>query len=150
MQGKRINLDVWFGLCLMAFSAYFFAESRKFPAGSAQWPAFVLGGFFLLAMILFVQGVIKTTKNISEKGVSKSAVAKAHIAFAIIAAYVILIAVIGFYPATAVFCPAIMLYYGLRKIKILLLVTVIQALFIYLIFEVQLKIPLPSGIIFGR
>jgi len=150
MQGKRINTDVWFGLGLMAFSAFFFAESRKFPAGSAQFPGFVLGGFFLLCVILFVQGVIKTTRNISDKGLNRSAVGKAHIAFAIIIAYVILIVVVGFFPATVVFCPAIMLYYGLRKIKILILVTVIQALFIYFIFEVQLRIPLPAGIIFGR
>ena len=152
MLGRRVHVDIWLGLILMVFSAVFLAEATNFPEGSAQFPKFVLGLFFLLAAILFALGAIRTAKKTYKGDVRvdwRGAVGKAHIVYALIVAYVILIVVIGFFPATIIFCPVIMLYYGIRSVKVLLLVTVIQALFIYLLFVVQLKVLLPHGILFG-
>ena len=152
MLGRRVHVDVWLGLILMAFAGFFLAEATHFPEGSAQWPKFVLGLFFLLAAVLFALGAVRTVKNSNKGDVRvnwRGAVGKAHIVYALIVVYVVLIVVIGFFPATIIFCPAIMLYYGIRSIKVLFLVTVIQALFIYLLFVVQLKVQLPYGTIFG-
>ena len=152
MFGRRVHVDIWIGLILMAFSSFFLSESTKFPEGSAQFPKFVLGLFFLLAALLFVVGAIRTVKKSSKGDVKvdwRNAVGKAHIVFAMIVAYTVLIVIIGFFPATIIFCPVIMIYYGVRSIKYLVLVTIIQALFIYLLFVVQLRVFMPYGILFG-
>jgi len=152
MLGRRIHIDVWLGLILMGFSAFFLAEATKIPPGSAQFPKFALGLFFLLAALLFIMGVIKVAKK-SDKGDVrvdwKNTVSKAHIVYAMIVAYVVIIVLIGFFPATIIFCPCLMLYYGIRKIKVLFLVTIILALFVYLLFVIQLRVFLPYGILFG-
>jgi hypothetical protein len=153
MLKRRIHVDVWLGLILMGFSAFFLAESTKIiPVRSAQFPRFALGLFFLLAALLFIMGVIKVVKksDIGDVRVDwKNVVGKAHIVYAMIVAYVVLFILTGFFPATIIFCPCIMLYYGIRKVKILFLVTAILALFVYLLFVVQLRVMLPVGILFG-
>ena len=152
MLGRRIHVDIWLGLILMAFSGVLMSEVMSFPDKAAQFPRFVLGLFFLLASILFILGAIKTAKKSKKGDVKvdwKNAVGKAHIVYGLTIAYIILIVVIGFFPATIIFCPAIMLYFGIRKVKTLIIATVAQAVFVYLLFVIQLNVPFPAGIIFG-
>ena len=152
MLGRRFHVDIWLGLILMAFSGLLLSEAMRFPDKAAQFPKFVLGVFFLLAAILFVSGAIKTAKKNSKGDVRvdwRNTVGKAHIVYALIVAYIILIVVVGFFPATIIFCPAIMFYFGIRKARMLVIATLAQALFVYLLFTLQLNVPFPSGIIFG-
>ena len=150
MQGRRIHVDVWLGLILMAFSAFFWSESFKFPFGTG-FPRVFLGIFLLMSTLLFVMGIIKTVKKISKGDVKvdwRNAIPRSQGIWGILVGYVILIHVIGFFPATIIASPAIMLFYGVRKIKSLVLVTVFLTLFVYLLFVLQLRVILPRGILF--
>ena len=151
MQKRKIHTEVWLGLIVMIFSGFFWSESFKFPVGTG-FPRVFLGVFFFMAVILFVIGIIKTVKNISKGNVNldwKNAIPKAHGVWGIMLGFVIMINIIGFFPATLIASPGIMLFYGVRKIKVLVLVTVILTLFVYLLFVVQLRVQLPRGILFN-
>ena len=151
MFGRKIHVEVWIGLGLMAFTLFFLSETAKFPKGT-NFPQVVLGIFFLLAAILFVLAIVKTARNISKGDVKLewgTKILKAHGIWGIMAGYVIMIIVIGFFPATIIASPVLMLYFGIRKIKVLVLVTIIMTLLVYFVFVIQLRSPLPVGILFG-
>lgn len=61
--------------------------------------------------------------------------------------YVVLIPVIGFYVMTIVFLGGLMLALGIRKIFLYLGLPIILTAIIYLTFTVQLKVPLPEGVL---
>ena len=149
---RRIHADSWLGLILMAFAGFFLNETAKLPvAGAAQFPRVVLILFFIMAAILFTGGIVRTVKK-SGKGdveINWNVAGKAHIMYALIVAYIAMIMIIGFSPATVIICPAIMVFFGIRRVRVLLLCTVGLTLFIYLLFVVQLRVFLPIGIIFG-
>ena len=55
---------------------------------------------------------------------------------------------LGFFSASILFMPAVMLYMGYRKPIPLVCVTAGMLAFIYVLFVVQLKVKLPDGILF--
>lgn len=61
--------------------------------------------------------------------------------------YVALIPVIGFYVMTAVFLIGLMLALGIRKPLLYLGIPIIVIAVIYLAFTMQLKVPLPEGVL---
>ena len=150
MLKRRIHVDVWLGLILIVFTAFFWSESFKFPVGTG-FPRVFLGVFLGMSTLLFVSGIIKTVKNDSKGDVKidwKNTVPKSQGVWGIMVTYVIMINVIGFFPATLLATPSTMLYFGVRKIKLLVLFTLILTLFIYFVFAVQLRLRLPVGILF--
>ena len=54
---------------------------------------------------------------------------------------------IGFYIATPVMLVGYMYLMGIRKIKPILITTVVMMLFVYCLFTLQLNVPLPAGIL---
>jgi len=55
---------------------------------------------------------------------------------------------IGFYVTTFVVTVVLMLYMGIRSMKTMILVVVVLLAFLYGLFTMQLKVPMPQGILF--
>lgn len=61
--------------------------------------------------------------------------------------YVALIPVVGFYVMTIVFLAGLMLALGIRKLFLYLGLPIVLTAIIYLTFTMQLKVPLPEGVL---
>ena len=69
------------------------------------------------------------------------------IVFALLILYVLAVVNIGFYIATPIMLVCYMWFMGIRKIRTILITTVIVMAFVYILFTMQLKVPLPKGIL---
>lgn len=63
--------------------------------------------------------------------------------FVIIAVYILLIKHIGFFVSTILFVPALMVFYGVRNIHLILLTDVLLNLFVYVFFVKILNVIFP-------
>ena len=66
----------------------------------------------------------------------------------VVVAYAGLLEIIGFFPSTILFLGGYLWYGGVRDWRVLVGVVVGLNLFIYLLFIVQLNVPLPAGQLF--
>lgn len=145
---RKISRDVWIGIGLMAFSGYFLFEATKIPGGAGEFPEGVLTIFLILSALMTIMGVGKTIDPTREK---KSDKAEIHffeiksplVVFLITFLYILLIGKIGFFIATTLFIPVIMLYYGVRKYWQILLTTAGLDVFVYVLFVRLLSVVLP-------
>jgi hypothetical protein len=143
----HINVNVYLGAILTGFSGFFFYEATRIRnKGSAQFPKVVLGAFLLLSIFLLALGICKTVKNSINGNIKidwKNQTLKSHIVYALIILFVVLMKFIGFFPAMIIWAPLFMLFYGIRNIRILILVTLSLAAFIYVLFVMQLGVQFP-------
>jgi Na+-transporting NADH:ubiquinone oxidoreductase subunit NqrB len=58
--------------------------------------------------------------------------------------------ILGFIATSVVMTGLLLIYFGIRDWKTILSLSIGMPLFIYIFFEVFMKIPLPEGIIFVR
>ena len=118
--------------------------------GPGFWP-FILGALMVLvAAILFINTFINR-KEFSQKLIplTKSGNVRAYITMGVTAVYCALFDVLGFYLATILYLPAIMVILGMRKPKNLILTTAGIMVSIYIIFNICLSTVFPKGILFS-
>lgn len=101
-----------------------------------------MGVLSLVLLVGVLKGKIKITdKPIYEKGGALRVVA----VVAILSAYIILIEGIGFVPSTYLFFCGTIFLLGQRRIVKTLLTSAAFTLFLYAVFRLWLKSPLPTG-----
>jgi len=99
----------------------------------------------VLSLVLLV-GVLKGRVKIKDEPIcEKGGATRIHTVAVILAAYIILIDGIGFVPSTFMFFCATIFVLGHRRILRTLLTSAAFTLFLYAIFRVWLKSPLPTG-----
>ena len=146
-EKRKINNDVFIGLVLAAIAGFFYYEATKIHPAAAQFPKIMLALLFIMSMLLFALGVRKTLKpelwGKSDLSLSFKIIRTPLIVFFIISGYLALMYFTGFFISTIIFIPAIMLYYGVKSIRTILLTNICLNLFVYLVFIRLLNVVLP-------
>ena len=113
--------------------------------GIAFFPLSMSIGIGILAAVLLV-GILKGKVKIKDEPIcEKGGAWRVVTVVAILLAYIILIEGIGYVPSTFLFFAATVLFLGKGRILKTLLTSAACTFFLYAIFRVWLKSPLPTG-----
>lgn len=143
--------EVWLGLGLVLFSAFFLQQCSTLNQNAAQYPKIILTVLLVLSAALLIQGIYYTFNperynnryGKSNKSIRWSVVIHPLFVFGATLIYLILFHYINFFVATAIFIPLIMWIFGERKILRMLLTVVGLELFVYLVFVELLNVYFP-------
>ncbi|MCX5917171.1 MAG: tripartite tricarboxylate transporter TctB family protein [Deltaproteobacteria bacterium] len=138
-------------ILLMGLSLYGIIESSRLErtmqmgVGIAFFPLSMSIGIGILAAVLLV-GILKGKVEIKDEPIcEKGGAWRVVTVVAILLAYIILIEAIGYVPSTFLFFAATVLFLGKGRILKTLLTSAACTFFLYAIFRVWLKSPLPTG-----
>lgn len=155
-MNKWANQDIYIGVVLFLFSIILFwlsldirGEASVFPIGLAILLAF-------LAVFIVIRGIRIRKQNEGEaftpedeEEVLRWGILESPLAVALLTLiYILLITFIGFFPATVLFFIAYLLYMGIKGVVKYILIISIFSTFVYIVFIVQLRVFLPSGLLF--
>jgi hypothetical protein len=146
---KWVNSDSISGLIIVIISIFFLSMTNKMPISAARFPKLVLSILGILGFVLFIRGIKSSLKNKNLKEtITFTSFKNPIIAISLITIYVVLLKILGFYIATALYTVLFMLFFQERKIKTILLTAIAINLFVYLLFVVQLNVQLPQGFLY--
>jgi putative tricarboxylic transport membrane protein len=136
---------------LMGLSLYGIIESSRLErtmqmgVGIAFFPLSMSIGIGILAAVLLV-GILKGKVEIKDEPIcEKGGAWRVVTVVVILLAYIILIEEIGYVPSTFLFFAATVLFLGKGRILKTLLTSAACTFFLYAIFRLWLKSPLPTG-----
>lgn len=139
MRNKDFNL----GVGLLAVCAIFFYMITKLPKQASVYPMFVTTILAVLSLIFTVKAYINRAKE--EKGLLDGVFVKQLLAVSgACLVYVGLIKTLGYFTSTLLYFIVVLLGFKLNK-KIVIGVSIGFCLFIFVLFKVMLKVPLPKG-----
>ncbi|QVQ52650.1 tripartite tricarboxylate transporter TctB family protein [Spiractinospora alimapuensis] len=125
-------------------------------AEAAAWPWAVLALLLGLGVAIAVRGLraARARADSSEAPESSTEWSRATLSrpawtIVIVTAYVGLLSLVGFFPATALYLVAHLWFGGVRDWRVFTGVTVVLSGLVYLLFVAQLSVPLPTGLLFG-
>ena len=148
---KMKKTDIGVVAFMYVVCGYFFAETLKLPADSQTYPKFTIYLLFGLTTLYLITMVVAAKKHGVTSGVDevfKEFVPKQFfICLAATILYLVLIYVLGFYIATALFMIGVMMY---LRVPILytLIATAVIILLVYFAFAKFLSVRLPLGLVF--
>jgi hypothetical protein len=107
----------------------------------------MLAALIIMSVLLVVLGIRKTLRpelTLKSDTLLKFKVVRTPlIVFGIVALYMALIKFTGFFISTAIFVPVFMVFYGIRKVRLLIITDVALNLFVYVLFVRLLKVVMP-------
>ncbi len=135
------------GGMIMQAAAAFPLEFTENGPGPGFWP-FALGGALLLTALILLCYTFVKKADLSGQRLSLTTAAnkRVYIMMGMVVLFCVLLNLLGFYPAAALFIPAIMRLMDYRNKKIIALTTVLALLFIYLVFGMLLHTSMPQSI----
>jgi putative tricarboxylic transport membrane protein len=138
-------------MVLIGLSLYGIIESSRLErtmemgVGIAFFPLSMSIGIGILAAVLLV-GILKGKVEIKDEPIcEKGGAWRVVTVVAILLGYIILIEEIGYLPSTFLFFAATVLFLGKGRILKTLLTSATCTFFLYAIFRLWLKSPLPTG-----
>ncbi len=154
-------MDLIFSIILLVGSIFLFimAGTQAPPGtptelGAAFWPQLILGITIILLIVQILRQVKAfrasgkgLTEGINIGGFFKS---RLFVGMLVVAGMAILLPVIGFIPACAIFLVVYGILLKAENIKMLAIVSLLATAFIYVLFQGALDIMLPRGILFFR
>jgi hypothetical protein len=155
---KDLHQDVIAGSVIALVSVSLYLQTFDFAAGSALWPRIILWLLVLLAIWIVFKGLQKTKRlrqgetgayyegEDEEERLNLQLLKSPIGTFLGVVAYVVLLIVIGFFPATILFLAGYLWYEGVRNWVTYALTIVGLNVFVYLLFVLQLNVPLPPGL----
>lgn len=139
---------------MMAFSAFFLVLTGTFPKQSAYFPRFFTLTLIALSAFIVWGGFKKsarlgqgTAAETDERPITRRELALPMAGIAVMVCYIAAIPLLGFFVSTGLFMLAGMWLLKIRSIPMMLLSTLGLEAFIYLLFIVQLKLNMPSGLL---
>lgn len=141
----KIRKDVYIGALLIIFSLFFLWQTMKIEkinSSAAIFPKIALSLMLFFSIIIFILGIKNTLKpqNSSQDLEIDWKVCKNPLTVAFITMlYLVLFNYIGFFFASAIYIPILMLFYGIRSIKTIIITDISLNLFIYFLFVIVLK-----------
>jgi len=132
--------DLRLSICLLLFSGFVFVKAFDFPDEAAYFPKLFSVVLGILAILLLISALYR--KN------SESAITRVNYANTIyivlgLIAYALVLKVLGYIISTGLLVLYVIYVLGYRKIKYMILVSVIGVLFAYVVFGIFLNVPLP-------
>ena len=140
--------DRFLTIGLFILEAFYFILIKQLPPKAARYPYFVLGLMVFLTLLLAINTFIIKPKDAEEdkeedqfKG---NLYGQFFLIMALSAVYVILIDIIGFFVTTAIYLFVTMVMLK-SNIKWNIVVSIVFPIFLYLVFVLFLKVPVPRG-----
>lgn len=127
------------GVVIMALSVYGYIYSKNLKGDAGVLPAIIFAALFIGAVALVANSFSKKPAEEIEKMNWR----KWFIAVGTAVLYVVMMNIIGFYLASALYLVGTMYYFGVRKLKTLVLVPVVFDALIWVCFGLILGISLP-------
>ena len=147
---KAYRQSIGVSLAIMAFAVAAMVLSLPMPGNAPIFPRMAAGFLFLCALGLLV-GTVQRQKRgqAPETAALEWEKLESPLAtLALVVVYALGFKYIGFYVTTFVVTVVLMLYMGIRSMKTMILVVVVLLAFLYGLFTMQLKVPMPQGILF--
>jgi len=107
----------------------------------------VLCGGIMLAFDI-VEKKVAVTDPKTAKGIDLSSLSNAAIIVVLSVVYIFMITKVGYIISTMLALPVTMWLFGYRKVKTVIILSVLSPLVIYLIFAKMMAVPLPVGTLF--
>jgi len=146
---KKLRADIIFIIALIVLAIPLYLESSKFPTGGDVFPKLMIGVILVLSAYELIK-YFMSNKETDDSSTEKDWQAKynPYIIFIFCIILALLIKFIGFFTSITIFLIWTMWYLGIRKIKLFIFSVIGVNFFIYLLFVMQLQVPLPKGILF--
>lgn len=149
MNKRVFKQDMIAGLIVLAIALFAFAFTFEMPGSAPLFPRIASSILFLLGLVLVVTSYtgIRRGRPTDRKPVLASVFYNPALTLLIVIAYIIGMRLLGFYVSSLLMIAGMMYFLGARSVKSIILVTVIVTAVVYLIFTVQLRVPLPRGLL---
>lgn len=144
MGKKSLHPNIYIGAFLIILSIFFYHMASEFVnSAAALWPKGILVCIIALSSFLIFNGIHLTTKANDSQNTDFKKTLAPIISIIAIAIYAALMNVVGFFIATAIFCPFGMFALGQRNRKVIIGVTIGLDIFVYILFVTQLQLQMP-------
>jgi len=155
-----LTKDFFLSIAIVLFSIGVYLGSLPYPHESAYFPRFIIFLIGFLGCVLLIKEIWKNKQTHSTKNTAAAnsgdgipffwQPAFLKVALMIVASVIYLLTInwAGFFSSALVYLPIIMWVLGIRKIRTIITATLVVVFFIYLIFNMFLKVPFPEGILF--
>lgn len=136
-------------LLVLALTMTFYIQSLKYPPSAAKLPQILIVLISVLAVGMLIEAVLteRKAKKVAGEKPQKIHALRALVFGILIGLYIILIEPIGYFIVTPLFVIAAMSY--LRAVNFLkaVLIAIGFTVFVYALFIMFLKIPIPMGLL---
>ena len=140
--------DKFLTIGLFILEAFYFLLIKQLPPKAARYPYFVLGLMVFLTLLLAINTFLikpkNTEENKEEDQFKGNLYGQFFLVIALSTVYVILIDIIGFFVTTAIYLFVTMVILK-SNIKWNIVVSIVFPIFLYLVFVLFLKVPVPRG-----
>lgn len=149
MNNLSFKQNIVAGLVTVAVAIAAFAFTFEMPGHAPIFPRVASSIMFLLGALLIVFNWLDIRRGAvaTRKPVNYSDFINPLYSVILMIGYIVCITLLGFYTATALMMIVYMHHLGIRSLRTLATVTVIMSVLIYLIFTLQLEVPLPRGLL---
>jgi uncharacterized membrane protein (DUF485 family) len=152
MSNIRPTADQIIAVCIALLGGWLIWIAEGFPKGADIFPRFVLVSLLLSSAMLFASGFFR--QRMQRRAEPRWLVnrlrpfARPLVTFLLCVFYVALVGLVGFFSGTIIFGVGIMIYLGARRPVVIVCSLLGLLIFVWLLFVVNLHVPLPSGILF--
>lgn len=156
-MANRIHQDVYVSLLFIIVSIFLYIKTFSLIDEAALFPRTLLILFAVLGVFILLGGLKKTKAQKNgetivyegdEASMDAQNLKSPVLTVIIVGLYVLLMTIIGFFPATVIFMAGFLAYMKVTSWKVYVLTITGLNLFIYLVFILQLNVQLPIGIFF--
>lgn len=147
---KAFRQSIGVSLAIMAFAVAAFVFSFPMPGNASVFPRMASGFLFLCALGLLIGTISRQKKGMAPEvpAVQTETMISPFVTLLLVVLYAIGFKYIGFYVTTLIITVVLMRYMGIRSWKTIVLVTGILLTFLYVLFTMQLNVPMPDGLLF--
>lgn len=146
MQKSR-KQDAVIGVVMIALSAFCWFDTRNLAENVNVYTHIVLTITAILGAILTIWSFVKKNESAGPE-VAAAEFKNPLVAFIILLVYVFVMGTVGFYFSSALFMVGFAYWMGYRKWVPMVCTTVGMLGFVYILFNVMLKVKLPHGLLF--
>jgi len=142
---RRLHTDVYVGVIMLLIGGVMMWMAFEFPIISRRFPLMGTGLFALCALIILVRGITatRTQQDNAYSPFAWHATKYPLMTFLILVGYVLAIRYATFMIATSLVVSMLMLFFGVRSWKSIVLMVVGLDVFVWLLFVKQLNMVLP-------
>lgn len=136
---------------IILFAGFFYAQTFEFPQldnqliGAEFMPRFYCILLIILAGILLFQSFRDKAEDVEEENTMKYSMG----AMGFVILYVIIIPFIGFYISTVLMVLGLLLFSKVKNKIVLIAIPIGTSVFIYVFFQILLKVSIPVGTLFS-
>ena len=132
--------DIFTGIFLYILSAIFLLNSSSLPNDSKVVPLCMAISLIVLGTLLIVKTIKNKKNELSFKGAKR-----VFLVLGFTTLYVICINFIGFYVTTPFYLGIMIRMLGMKNMKLTIIIPICVVVFIYVVFGIIFKVPVPSG-----